>query len=153
MAEPNEPKQDRLLNEPRNGTPRSEQPAQDRISPLRRPGVVPVLAAEVVSITGSQVSALALPWFVLATSHSTTRMGIVAAAEMLAMALFAVPGGAIMTALLSASLFAGSLGTLTAGQILHAGFATGFLIAAAAQTFFGAVFLYGTFTHTSPAPQ
>ncbi len=53
----------------------------------------------------------------------------------------------VMTALLSASLLAGSLGTLTAGQILHAGFATGFLIVAATQTLFGGVFLYGAGRH------
>ncbi len=72
-----------------------EDTGQDRIGPLRRPGVAAVLAAEVVSITGSQMSALALPWFVLATTHSTARMGLVAAVEMLAMALFAVPGGGL----------------------------------------------------------
>lgn len=73
---------------------KSEHPAQPWISPFGQPGVVAVLAAEVISITGSQMSALALPWFVLAATHSTARMGMVAAAEMLAMALFAVPGGA-----------------------------------------------------------
>lgn len=52
-----------------------------------------LLAAEVVSMTGSQMSALALPWFVLATSGSATRMGIVVTAELVSVAVFGIPGG------------------------------------------------------------
>ncbi|MFJ6770819.1 MFS transporter [Kitasatospora sp. NPDC091257] len=41
-----------------------------------------VLAATVVSVTGTRVSAIALPWFVLATTGSATMTGLVAFAEM-----------------------------------------------------------------------
>ncbi|MFJ6214233.1 MFS transporter [Streptomyces sp. NPDC092296] len=41
-----------------------------------------VLAAMAVSLTGTRVSAIALPWFVLATTGSATRTGLVAFCEM-----------------------------------------------------------------------
>ncbi|MEU8923264.1 MFS transporter [Kitasatospora sp. NPDC048545] len=41
-----------------------------------------VLTATVVSVTGTRVSAIALPWFVLATTGSATMTGLVAFAEM-----------------------------------------------------------------------
>ena len=42
---------------------------------------------------------LALPWFVLTTTGSTTRMGIVLAAELLPMALLGIPSGAVVSRL------------------------------------------------------
>ncbi|MDH6132187.1 MFS family permease [Kitasatospora sp. MAA4] len=47
----------------------------------RRP-LVGVLAAEAVSLTGTRVSAVALPWFVLVTTGSATQTGVVAFCEM-----------------------------------------------------------------------
>ncbi|MFD8702333.1 MFS transporter [Kitasatospora sp. NPDC059648] len=44
--------------------------------------LVGVLAATAVSLTGTRVSAIALPWFVLATTGSATLTGLVAFAEM-----------------------------------------------------------------------
>ncbi|MER6298520.1 MFS transporter [Kitasatospora sp. NPDC001539] len=41
-----------------------------------------VLAATAVSLTGTRISAIALPWFVLATTGSATMTGLVAFAEM-----------------------------------------------------------------------
>ena len=41
-----------------------------------------VLTATVVSVTGTRVSAIALPWFVLSTTGSATRTGIAAFCEM-----------------------------------------------------------------------
>ncbi|WP_344953772.1 MFS transporter [Sphaerisporangium flaviroseum] len=41
-----------------------------------------LLAAMTVSLTGTRVSAIALPWFVLTTTGSTAQMGVVAFAEM-----------------------------------------------------------------------
>ncbi|MFG2145442.1 MFS transporter [Streptomyces sp. NPDC048696] len=41
-----------------------------------------VLAAMAVSLTGTRISAIALPWFVLATTGSATRTGLVAFCEM-----------------------------------------------------------------------
>jgi MFS family permease len=40
------------------------------------------LAAETISLAGTQLSMLALPWFVLITTGSATRTGIIAACEM-----------------------------------------------------------------------
>jgi hypothetical protein len=52
----------------------------------RRPGpLAALLAAGVVSTTGSQMTLLALPWFVLVTTGSPARMGVVVAADLLPM--------------------------------------------------------------------
>ncbi|MFE0878295.1 MFS transporter [Streptomyces smyrnaeus] len=47
----------------------------------RRP-LAGVLAAMAVSLTGTRISAIALPWFVLVTTGSTARTGLVALCEM-----------------------------------------------------------------------
>ncbi|HKD99092.1 MAG TPA: MFS transporter, partial [Micromonosporaceae bacterium] len=47
-----------------------------------RRGVVGLIVAYAVSLTGTRVSALALPWFVLVTTGSATRTGLVVFAEM-----------------------------------------------------------------------
>jgi MFS family permease len=60
---------------------------------LRQRGIAALLLAETVSMTGSQITWLALPWFVLATTGSAARMGIVLGAEAAGVALCAVPGG------------------------------------------------------------
>jgi MFS family permease len=66
------------------------------VSVLRLPGVRPLLAAEVVSTTGSQMTWLALPWFVLVTSGSATRMSLVVVAELLGLAALGLPGGKLL---------------------------------------------------------
>ena len=58
-----------------------------------------LLAAEVVSTTGSQMIWLALPWFVLVTTGSPARTGFVAAAEVAGAALFGLPGGSLLARL------------------------------------------------------
>jgi MFS family permease len=63
---------------------------------LRRRPVVALLAAEVVSTTGSQMTWLALPWFVLVTTGSATRMSFVVAAELLGLAALGLPGGKLL---------------------------------------------------------
>jgi len=60
---------------------------------LRNRPVRALLVAEVVSMTGSQMSGLALPWFVLATTGSATRMAFVVTAELVSVAVFGIPGG------------------------------------------------------------
>jgi MFS family permease len=60
---------------------------------LRDRGLVAVLVAEVVSTTGSMMTWLALPWFVLSTTGSPSRMGLVLAAEALGVAVCGIPGG------------------------------------------------------------
>jgi MFS family permease len=55
--------------------------------------MVALLAAEVVSSFGSLMTVVALPWFVLATSGSPGRMGVVLAAEAAPLALLGIPTG------------------------------------------------------------
>ncbi|MGH3680807.1 MAG: MFS transporter, partial [Natronosporangium sp.] len=45
-------------------------------------GLVGVLAAQAVAWTGTRLSALALPWFVLTTTGSATQAGLVVLAQM-----------------------------------------------------------------------
>jgi predicted MFS family arabinose efflux permease len=58
--------------------------------------LIALLTAEVVSSTGSAMTFVALPWFVLVTSGSATRMSVVLAAEVLPMALFGIPSGSLV---------------------------------------------------------
>lgn len=55
-----------------------------------------LLAAEVISTTGSQMTWVALPWFVLVTTGSATRMSLVMGAELLGLALLGLPGGRVL---------------------------------------------------------
>jgi predicted MFS family arabinose efflux permease len=63
---------------------------------LRSRPVVALLAAEVVSTTGSQMTWLALPWFVLVTTGSATRMSFVVVAELIGLGLLGLPGGKLL---------------------------------------------------------
>jgi MFS family permease len=47
-----------------------------------RRGLVGVLAAQVVSLSGTRLSAIALPWFVLVSTGSATKTGLVAFCEL-----------------------------------------------------------------------
>lgn len=58
-----------------------------------------LLTAEAVSSTGSAMTFVALPWFVLVTTGSPTRMSIVLAAEILPMALLGIPSGSVVARL------------------------------------------------------
>lgn len=53
-------------------------------------------AAELISQLGSSLTALALPWFVLVTTHSTSRMGIVFAVELIPFVLFGLHAGVVV---------------------------------------------------------
>jgi predicted MFS family arabinose efflux permease len=63
---------------------------------LRQRSLVALLAAEVISTTGSQMTWLALPWFVLVTTGSATRTSVVLAAELVGLALLGLPGGRVL---------------------------------------------------------
>lgn len=54
---------------------------------LRNRGLLGLLTRDVVSSTGTQMTMLALPWFVLTTTGSASRMAIVLAVESASMAL------------------------------------------------------------------
>jgi MFS family permease len=58
-----------------------------------------LVTAELVSLTGSAMTFVALPWFVLATTGSTAKMGWVLAAEMLPIAIFGIPAGTVISKL------------------------------------------------------
>jgi MFS family permease len=58
---------------------------------------VALVAAEVVSAIGSQMTFLALPWFVLQTTGSPTRMGIVLAVELAPIAILGIPSGTVVS--------------------------------------------------------
>jgi predicted MFS family arabinose efflux permease len=59
-------------------------------------GLMALLAAEVVSTTGSQMTCLALPWFVLVTTGSATKTSFVMAAELAGLAMLGLPGGRVL---------------------------------------------------------
>ncbi|GAB2621112.1 putative drug antiporter protein precursor [Paractinoplanes abujensis] len=61
----------------------------------RRP-LAGLLAAEAVSLTGSHIAAVAVPWLVLVTTGSATRVGVVALAQTLPFVLAGVLGGALV---------------------------------------------------------
>lgn len=54
------------------------------------------LSAEAISLVGTRLSMVALPWFVLTTTGSATRTGLVALAEMLPLVVLKVLGGPII---------------------------------------------------------
>ena len=58
--------------------------------------LVALLAAEVISTTGAQMTWLALPWFVIVTTHSATQTTYVVAAEVIGLALLGFPGGRVL---------------------------------------------------------
>lgn len=55
-----------------------------------------LLAAEVLSTTGSMMTWLALPWFVLVTTGSAKQMTFVIAAEAGGFAIFGIPSGSVL---------------------------------------------------------
>jgi predicted MFS family arabinose efflux permease len=61
--------------------------------------LVGLLAAELVSLTGSSMTFVALPFFVYVTTGSTAKMGWVLAAEMLPIAIFGIPAGTVIAKL------------------------------------------------------
>jgi MFS family permease len=66
---------------------------------LRHRGLTALLLGELISMTGSQMTWLALPWFVLTTTGSAARMSLVATAEVAAFALFGIPAGSLVARL------------------------------------------------------
>jgi MFS family permease len=66
---------------------------------MRNPTVRVLLAARLISLTGSAMTVVALPWFVLVTTGSPARMGLVLAVQLLPVALLGIPSGAVLSAL------------------------------------------------------
>jgi MFS family permease len=66
---------------------------------LRNRSLSAVMGAELVSLTGSSMTFVALPWFVLATTGSTARMGWVLAAELIPVGVLGIPSGSLIARL------------------------------------------------------
>lgn len=66
---------------------------------LRDRTLTAVVAARFVSLAGTNMTTVALPWFVLATSGSTTRMGLVLACQTLPAFVLGIPGGSVVATL------------------------------------------------------
>ncbi len=67
-----------------------------------------LISGQTVSRLGSQMTFLALPWFVLETTGSAARMGVVLAVELAPVGLFGIPSGALVGAPRRAAHTAGS---------------------------------------------
>ena len=63
---------------------------------IRDRSIAALVAGQFVSSLGSQMTWLALPWFVLVTTGSASRMGVVFAVEVLPIALFGVVSGGVV---------------------------------------------------------
>ena len=66
---------------------------------LKNRSLIGLVTAELVSLTGSSMTFVALPFFVYLTTGSTAKMGWVLAAEMLPIALFGIPAGTVIAKL------------------------------------------------------
>jgi MFS family permease len=69
--------------------------ANTAVKPDRVP-LVAFLVANVVSICGTRVSAIAIPWFVLMSTGSPMKTGLVALAEMAPLVIFKAVGGPLI---------------------------------------------------------
>ena len=69
------------------------------MSLLRNRSLAAVLVAESVSLTGSAMTYVALPWFVLITTGSAAKMAWVLAAELLPVGLLGIPAGSLIARL------------------------------------------------------
>jgi MFS family permease len=90
----------------------------------RRAPLLALLGANTVSISGNVLTLLAIPWFVLQTTHSPTRTGITAAMETLPIVLSAAFSGTVAdrVGLRLTSIGSDLLSALTVGLVplLHA---------------------------------
>ncbi|HEX3453397.1 MAG TPA: MFS transporter [Gaiellaceae bacterium] len=66
---------------------------------LKNRTTIALLVAELISLTGTQMTFVALPWFVLVTTGSVAKMSLVLAVEIAPMALFGIPSGTVVARL------------------------------------------------------
>jgi MFS family permease len=64
---------------------------------LRQRPIFALVSAEIISSLGSQMTVLALPWFVLQTTGSATRMGVVLAVEIAPIGILGIPSGTVVS--------------------------------------------------------
>ena len=63
---------------------------------MKKTAVSALVGAEIVSVFGTRMTYLALPWFVLVTTGSPGKMSLVLAAEIAPMALLGIPSGMLV---------------------------------------------------------
>ena len=80
---------------------------------FRQRSIAALLSSQVVSAFGTQMTFLALPWFVLDTTGSPTKMGVVLAVELLPVALLGIPSGTVVGRL-------GARNTMLVGDLCRA---------------------------------
>jgi MFS family permease len=66
------------------------------LMPVKRSAVSALVLAETISVLGTRMTYLALPWFVLVTTGSPGKMSFVLAAEILPMAILGIPSGTVV---------------------------------------------------------
>ena len=76
--------------------PRAGAGPVSRAEILRNGPLRALLAAEVISTTGAQMTWLALPWFVLVTTDSPAQMTLVMIAELVGLTVAGLPSGAVL---------------------------------------------------------
>jgi predicted MFS family arabinose efflux permease len=67
-----------------------------RVSQVKKTAVGALISAEIVSVLGTRMTYLALPWFVLVTTGSPAKMALVLAAEIAPMAILGIPSGMLV---------------------------------------------------------
>jgi predicted MFS family arabinose efflux permease len=66
------------------------------VSQVKKTAVGALISAETVSVLGTRMTYLALPWFVLVTTGSPGKMTLVLAAEIAPMAILGIPSGMLV---------------------------------------------------------
>ncbi len=66
------------------------------MSHVRKTAISALISAEIVSVIGTRMTYLALPWFVLVTTGSPGKMSLVLAAEIAPMAILGIPSGVLV---------------------------------------------------------
>jgi MFS family permease len=114
----------------------------DSAATVKKTAITALVAAETISVLGTRMTYLALPWFVLVTTGSPSKMSLVLAAEILPMAILGVPSGALVqrlgsrTTMLLADLARGPI--LVSIPLLHAAGALDFWLLLAIVALLGA---------------
>ena len=124
------------------------EPGSVAARPLTGPAVARPLTglalADLISTTGTEMTAVALPWFVLTTTGSPARMGVVLAAEYAGLTLLGLAGARVATItgprrlMLSADLTRAAL--IAAIPLLYWAHALSFPVILAISVFIGGFF-------------
>ena len=70
--------------------------AASSVTRVKKTAVSALVSAEVISVLGTRMTYLALPWFVLVTTGSATKMTLVLAAEIAPMVVLGIPSGLLV---------------------------------------------------------